>query len=218
MIIEEQRVTDVRWSIPSSYVLSRIEDIGRICYQSHDNEKHPERFVKRIISKQHNTLLEFADVTITFITNRAIANELVRHRLCSFIQESTRYCLYSKDKFDNQITVIRPVGLEKDTVNHKRWEGAMWYAEQYYKELVTGEGLSVTDPVSIEIARDILPLALKTEIIMKCNIRELRHIIKLRTDTAAHPMIRELFNKVLKEGMAYCPILFEDLVEQKEKE
>lgn len=157
--------------------------------------------------------------------------ELVRHRLCSFAQESTRYCNYSKDKFNNEVTYIIPSWLDIPQGNYTWWDGDWvdinklkinihdednaineWlhnldYAEQSYKILLN-KGWKP------EQARAVLPISLKTEINMKANLREWRHFFKLRCSKAAHPDIRVLALNLLKQFHAQIPIVFDDLYEQ----
>lgn len=158
------------------------------------------------MSKKHESILEHVVVSLKIITDRAVANEIVRHRLASYAQESTRYCRYSKDKFDNQITVIEPPEL-KDSKLRLIWDHAILAAEKAYMSLLEGG-------ISPEIARSVLPLALKTELWMTVNLRELRHMISLRCDSAAHPEIRRVFLDILKELYKEIPEVFEDLYGQ----
>ena len=125
-------------------------------------------------------------ITISLITDRGVTHELVRHRIASYSQESTRYCNYSKDKFSNQITVIKPVDLPEDGL--EIWKQAMENAEKSYFDL-----LKVSSP---QIARSVLPNSLKTEICVTASINEWKLIFELRCSSFAHPDIRYIMNKV----------------------
>ena len=146
-------------------------------------------------------MIEHASASFRIITDRGISHEIVRHRLASYAQESTRYCNYTKDKFENKITVICPPGLGENVA----WLYACEQAEQAYLRLVR-EG------VKPEIARSVLPTCLKTEIVMTANFREWRHFISLRGGKGAHPQIREIARGCLNLLMGYAPNVFGDLV------
>ena len=123
-------------------------------------------------------------VSVKFIVNRAVTHEMVRHRPCSFLQESQRYCSYSQDKFDNQVTFIKPTFFDKDSPEYELWRQAMELAEKNYLQL-----LETSTP---QAARTVLPNSCKTEIIVYCNLAEWKHIFKLRTSQAADPSMREV--------------------------
>jgi len=164
------------------------------------------KMIKMILDKGHESVIEHSSITVKFICNRGFANELVRHRLASFSQESSRYCLYSKEKFGRQITVIRPPywNCGEDVCKYDRWRAAMTYAEEVYLKLIK-EGAKA------EEARGVLPIDVKTEIVMTCNFRELRHVFKLRTSPAAHPSMRQLMIPLLEDIKKRIPILFDDI-------
>lgn len=183
-------------------ILKHLELCGRICYKSEEDitPKSCVEFVKRIIQKEHESVLEHYSFSAKFITNRAIANEIVRHRIASFSQESTRYCNYSSDKFDNEITVIEPTY----SLGNADWFLVCDYAETKYFQLLK-------QGVSPQLARGVLPLDLKTELIMTANLREWRHFFKLRTAPEAHPQMRELATSLLNELKKDIPVIFDDI-------
>jgi thymidylate synthase (FAD) len=199
-------------------MLKTIEKVARTCYKSEDkisdDISSAERMIKTLLQNHHEAMIEFADIIVKFTSNRGFSHEMVRHRLCSFAQESTRYCNYSDDKFDNQITVIRPywmkepmtydMGHDSNKIN-VFWFSAMETAEKNYFALIKA-GLKAQD------ARGVLPNDLKTEINVKANIREWRAIFKLRTAKPAHPDMRRLMNPLLKEFQENIPILFDDII------
>lgn len=180
-----------------------IELAGRTCYKSEDKitDDSASAFVSKIRSINHESVLEHGAITVRFTCDRGVSHELVRHRVASFSQESTRYCNYSKDKFGNEITVIRPdlVGMA-----HTIWKVACEDAERNYFELIR-EG------VKPQMARSVLPNSLKTEIVVTANPREWRHIFKLRCTEAAHPQMREVMIPCRDEFARRWPSLFGDL-------
>ena len=191
--------------IDADFVLRHIERCGRTCYQSFDkaDETSHIRFLKHIVSRHHESVIEHFSVSVKFIMDRAIANELVRHRLASFSQESTRYCCYSKDKFGNEITVIKPVMLDEGTPAYQTWLDAMGAIEAAYLKMIE-------QGAAPETARSVLPCCLKTEIVMSANLREWKHIFSMRCTSAAHPDIRFLMQDLKKEFQKHIPIIVDD--------
>ena len=187
-------------------LLQRIELAGRTCYKSEDRitEKSARDFVKRIISSGHLSVIEHIFLTIKFTIDRGVSHELVRHRLASYSQESTRYANYAKNKFGNEITVIKPCFWETSSMEFKQWQQSMEAAEKAYLALVEMGARP-------EQARSVLPNSLKTEIVMTCNLREMRHILKLRCANAAHPQIREVMQPLLKDLHGRIPVIFDDI-------
>lgn len=175
---------ELLWITPESEKM--IELAGRICYKSEDKitEESASKFVDIICNVvKHHSVIEHAVASFRFITDRGVSHELVRHRLASYSQESTRYCNYSKDKFNNEISVIEPIGLTYE--QRSIWEATCLTCETRYLELLkTG--------CSHQIARAILPTCLKTEIVMTANFREWLTVFKMRCDEKAHPQIREI--------------------------
>lgn len=180
-------------------LLQDIERIGRVCYKSEqritDSSAIP--FVSSIIERGHESVLEHISITVRFVTDRAIANELVRHRIAAYSQESTRYCNY-KDK----IEFIYP-----KNVSDKQLQLIM---EACACAATTYQAL-IADGATPEVARDVLPLCTKTELIATYNLREWRHILRLRTDKAAHPKMRELMQTLLQFFQGLVPIIFDDI-------
>jgi len=190
-----------------------IERAARTCYKSEDkitNVSAP-RFVRKLRKRGHHAMLEFGYATAHIIADRGLTHELVRHRLASFAQESTRYCNYSKGKFTSEITVIEQPGIVKGTEEHLVWCAAMEdIQEKYMKLLELG--------VKAEIARSVLPIGLKAEINIGANLREWRHIFKMRCASSAHPIIRGVMLEALEEFVDYMPAIYEDLAEEFLKE
>ena len=186
-----------------------IELAGRTCYKSEDKITGDSAcaFVSKIRSINHESVLEHGAITVRFTCDRGVSHELVRHRLASFSQESTRYCNYSKDRFDGEVTFIdpRPAFPEMAEGAFITWEGAMIEAEAGYFALI-GMGAKP------QMARSVLPNSLKTEVVMTANPREWRHVFKLRCAEAAHPQMREIIAPCRDEFARYWPALFGDLV------
>ena len=128
---------------------------------------------------------------VMFTVNRAVTHEIVRHRPCSYLQESQRYCRYSQDKFGNQVTFIKPMFYDEGTEEYALWQQAMEDTEKIYLKL-----LESSTP---QAARTVLPNSCKTEIIVYCNLEEWKHIFKLRTSPAAEPSMREVMIPLAKE-------------------
>ena len=194
---------------PGPGVLELIERIGRVCYKSEDKigDGTARSFISRILSSGHESVIEHASVTVRIICDRGISHELVRHRLCSFSQESTRYANYAQERFGNEITVIRPYFFMEDTVRYALWLKAMQDCEDAYMNLIkTG--------ATAQEARTVLPNSLKTELIMTANLREWRHIFKLRCAKAAHPQMREIMLPMLAGFAAKVPFIFDDILKR----
>jgi thymidylate synthase (FAD) len=162
-------------------------------------------FVKMIVRNGHESVLEHASAGFSIVTDRGVTHEIVRHRLASYSQESTRYCNYANEKFGGEITVVQPPGL--DTCNQARyaWEASMLAAEENYNAMVVGKGISP------QVARGVLPNSLKAEIGMTANFREWRHFLRLRTSSKAHPQMREVAEMVRAELLKLSRACFEDV-------
>ena len=167
------------------------------------------KFVKMLNYNGHKAMLEFSDITVRFITNRGVSHELVRHRLCNFAESSTRYINYKDD-----MEFIRPVWCSKLTTNLEQvqeilkldhlWLKTMNKLEKVYQDLLNGGWRP-------EQAREVLPNSLKTEIIVKANVREWQHILDLRCSKKAHPQMKNLLIPLLKELQERIPILFDGI-------
>lgn len=192
------------WLQKPSNPLEIIERAGRTCYKSEERIKEgsARNFVKNILEHGHETVIEHATASIRFITNRGVTHELVRHRLCSFCQESTRYVRYGNIEF------IKPVWWNDEKYDENRrqiWIKAMENAEKSYIE-----ALQAGDKP--EQAREMLPHSLKTEIIVTANLREWRHLFDLRCSSYSHPQIRMLMRSCLKGFAQEIPVVFDNLI------
>lgn len=201
--------------------LKHIEKIGRVCYKSEeritDDGESAKKFVKMLINKGHEAMIEHSSLSVKFSVDRGVTHEIVRHRLASFSQESTRYVNYSLDKFGNEINVIDIVGgimLDSKTKNLSRedinvifqeWVAAMKDAEAHYMKMLSAGA-------SPQIARSVLPTSTKADLTMTANYREWRNFFKLRTAKDAHPQMVEVTEPLLRELKQRIPIIFDDIV------
>jgi len=185
-----------------------IEAAGRTCYQSTHRVEAGSApgFVRMVRRRGHHAMLEFGYAMARITADRGLTHELVRHRLASYAQESTRYCNYGKDKFGSEITVIKQHGIDEGTDEYNAWREAMSNAEKSYLALL---GLGVKP----EHARSVLPIGLKSEIVISANLREWRHIFKMRCDSHAHPIIRGIMLTVFRQFYERIPSLYEDQAE-----
>lgn len=192
-------------------VMADIEEYGRTCYKSEDNisDESADNFVRRILRKGHESVIEHEKLTARIICDRGVSHELVRHRLASYSQESTRYCNYGKGKFGKELTFIRPCFWPDDSLQYHLWLSAMSTAEGVYMYLLE-------NGAKPEEARSVLPNSLKTEVVMTANLREWRHFFRLRCAPAAHPQMREIANQLLAQAYAALPVIFEDVVKELE--
>ena len=188
--------------IDGEEMLRKIERRGRVCYKSEDKitPDSARVLVKALIKRGHESVLEHEKVTVTIVCDRGVTHEIVRHRIGSYSQESTRYCNYSGDG----ITVIEPLFFDKGSIKYQDWSDAMIFCEQVYENLI-GNGASPQE------ARTVLPNSLKTEIVVTYNLREWRHFFKLRTAKAAHPQMREITIPLLAEFKKLIPVIFDDI-------
>lgn len=191
-------------------ILKNIEKIGRVCYKSEEKitSESSQKFISNILKSGHESVIEHEKISVRFICDRGVSHEIVRHRIASYSQESTRYCNYSKDKFGKEITVIKPLFWEEDSKEYKIWYEAMLHSEQAYQALIQ-MGAKPQE------ARSILPNSLKTEIVVTMNLREWRHFFKLRTAANAHPQMREVASMALDKFKQEIPIIFDDITEEK---
>ena len=189
---------------PGLDTLSAICRAGKTCYKAANikTKEKIETFIKGLIKRGHESVIEHSLASFRIICSRGLMAELTRHRLAQFSIESTRYCNYNKKGF----TVITPDWLgQGKAVATKAWIDGITNCFNTYDKLIN-EGIPP------EYARGVLPLDLKTEIVMSANLREWRHIVKLRTSKEAHPQIQRLVNDIKNmflDSAVSC--VFEDL-------
>lgn len=187
-------------------ILCSIEKYGRVCYKSESKitEDSSQSFIQRILKSGHESVIEHEKITVKIICDRGVTHEIVRHRIASYSQESTRYCNYCKEKFGSELTFIRPFFWQKDSEQYKIWQEEMHSIEKTYNKLIS----LGSKP---EEARSVLPNSLKTEIVVTMNLREWRHFFKLRTNPRAHPQMREIAIPLLNEFRERIPVIFDEL-------
>lgn len=175
MHIEEQKVS-MRYTKKITEIIKNIEECARNCYQSQKSETIEDaiKFIRKLVGAGHLGVLEHEYVTMRIVTNRAIANQIVRHRLFSFCQESTRYCNY------DDLGIILPDGI--DSENERRLIDHVQATETFYKNFNQKN----------DIRRDILPLCKSTVIYMTGNLRSWKHFIETRTTPGCHNQIKTI--------------------------
>lgn len=187
--------------------MSLIERTGRVCYKSEDkiSDGSAEKFIKAILGRGHESVIEHVSISARVICDRGVTHEIVRHRIASYSQESTRYCNYASDRFSNEITVVRPVFWEASSKDYEIWKQAMEDCERAYFSLIDAGA-------SPQEARSVLPNSLKTEIVMTMNFREWRHFFGLRCSKSAHPQMQQVANMLYEQFCNRYPVFFDDLV------
>lgn len=204
------KIIEPSWSFEEEInpraIMEKIERAGRTCYKSEGRigDGTAERFIRGIIKRGHESVLEHASITVRMICDRGVSHELVRHRIASYSQESTRYCNYNDGKFGGELTFIKPCFWEEWSDMYTVWEDAMNGVERVYQWMIDHKATP-------EQARSVLPNSLKTELVVTMNIREWRHFFKLRTAPAAHPQMREIAGMMLEGFREKLPVLFGDI-------
>ena len=188
-------------------ILKKIERVARVCYKSEDKigEGTAEKMVRALVKSKHEAMLEHFSFSVKFIVDRGVSHELVRHRVASFAQESTRYCNYGNK--GGEITVIKPLYLSDCGEDYNLWRKSCAVAEKQYLDMLA-YGFTPQE------ARAVLPNSLKTEVVMTANLREWRHFFNLRACGATgkpHPQMLEVAVPLLKEIKSLIPVVFDDL-------
>ena len=213
MLIEKANVEIIS---NNSYqdMLKKNEKIGIFYYKSEDKikESSTPNFIKGIIKRGHESVIEHESISVRFVCDRGVSHEIVRHRIASYSQESTRYCNYTNEKYGEQITCIDIASgfeynleNENDRKKYDIWLNAMKETEKSYFQLIE-LGASPQE------ARSVLPNSLKTEIVATMNLRGWRNFFKLRTAKASHPQFREVACMLLEIFAKDYPVFFEDLL------
>ena len=193
-------------TLAPSEILQNIERYGRVCYKSENmiNNQSANEFVERIIKSGHESVIEHEKITVKIVCDRGVSHEIVRHRIASYSQESTRYCNYSQDKFGRELTLIKPCFWDEGSYEYVMWLAVVKNIEETYNKLID----SGANP---EQARSILPNSLKTEIVVTMNLREWRHFFRLRTAPEAHPQMREIAVPLFLKFKEMLPVVFNDI-------
>ena len=192
---------EIQTPIYGDQIIKSIERYARVCYKSESKitDESAEKMIRHLIQHSHESPLEHVSITVKFICDRGVSHELVRHRIASYSQESTRYCRYK-----DGLVFVRPCFWNPKSRDMVKWEGMMLAIETLYLSyLNTGS--------TPEQARAILPNSLKTEVVMTANLREWRHILRLRTAQDAHPQMREIMCPLLEEFKSLIPVVFDDI-------
>lgn len=186
-------------------MLRRIERAGRVCYKSEDRitDDSAEKFVRMILKSGHESVIEHEKISVRIVCDRGVTHEIVRHRIASYSQESTRYCNYTGARFGGGLTLIRPCFWEEDSEQYRLWLDTMQELENRYNRLIE---LGARP----EEARSILPNSLKTEIVVTMNLREWRHFFALRTSERAHPQMRQVACMIQAKFAELLPAVFAD--------
>lgn len=187
-------------------MLKRIERIGRVCYKSEEKitDDSARKFVNNILKRGHESVIEHEKISVKIICDRGVSHEIVRHRIASYSQESTRYCNYNNERFGKELTLIKPIFWEESSKEYQTWLETMQRIENAYNQLIE----IGAEP---QQARSILPNSLKTEIVVTMNLREWRHFFRLRTAKNAHPQMREVACALLNEFKEKIPVIFDDI-------
>lgn len=182
-------------------VVRLVEQSGRTCYQSKrsDTLEGAEKFIQNLINAGHESVVEHLNITLVLTTSRNITHQIVRHRLASYSQMSTRYVNQTK----NGLQVIDP---ELDEQGMHEFKKSVEFAERQYN---TFKDMGYRN----DLAREVLPGSIATELVMTMNVRELRHFLRVRCDKASHYQIRELAKMILEEVYSAYPCFFEDIYE-----
>jgi thymidylate synthase (FAD) len=204
---------EVLWIDSGSVMLKQIEAAGRTAYRTEDRitDDSAISFVRSLLERGHESVLEHVSVTARVICDRGVSHEIVRHRIASYTQESTRYCNYSKGKFGGGLTFVLPSFFSLPTITpesplmdvYHQWLWAMEFAERTYLRMIE-LGCKPQE------ARSVLPNSLKTEIVMTMNLREWRHFFQLRTAPTAHPDMQVIAKKLCREFFEHIPVLFDE--------
>ena len=208
--IVEQHIVDVIGMDDPDQILRNIEHCGRIAYASWDRESQisSTKFVQMIVHMGHESVLEHHSITVILVCDRATAQQFTRHRIASFTMQSQRYCNYTMDRFNREITFVHPDFIIESDENrreaHAAWERHVGECESAYTRLME-LGCSPED------ARSALPNSTACTVAITANLREWRHILKLRTDIHAQHNIRHLAQDILDKMKTSLPSIFSDI-------
>ena len=187
-------------------IMKNIERACRCCYRSEGKitEDSYKRLLQNCINRGHESVLEHEKVTVRIIADIGTYKDLTRHRIASFSVESTRYCNYGKDKFDNEIKFIKPCHIDEGTKIYDIWKKGLEDLEKAYLEM------SDLDAKPDQL-RMLLPHSTAAEYTMTANIREWKHILSLRTAKMTHPSIRQVLIPLLLKFKEDMPEIFSDV-------
>ena len=190
-------------------LLDTVTRAGHNCYKAEtvDTQEHKEKFIRGIIKRGHEAVLEFSNIDVHIVADRSFMGQLTRHRLMHFCIESARYNNYASDKNGNEIAVIVPADIDENSREFETWYRGCAESENSYTDLISAG-------VKPETARSVLPMCLATSIFCGANIREWRHIFRLRCDSHAQIDIRLVMTELLAMMYEKYPVFFEDLAKE----
>jgi thymidylate synthase (FAD) len=199
---------EILTKIDGMAILKHIEKIARTCYRSEDliskDGESAKKIIGNLVKMGHEAMIEHYSISVRFVCDLGFYKDLTRHRIASFAIESTRYCNYFKDKFGSELVFIQPCNIQKNTPEYKIWFDCMCDIEKKYMEMAQLK-------CKPDQMRMLLPHSIKAEVNITANLREWRHIFKLRTSRAAHPSIRQLLIPLLDEFKTKIPVIFDDI-------
>lgn len=192
--------------LDGDYILKHLERCARNCYKSEDKitSDSAQKMIKKLIDLGHEAMIEHFSITVKMTTDVGAYKDLTRHRHASFAIESTRFCNYSKGKYGNELTFMKPSNIEEGSELYNIWLQAMTDAEKHYLDMATRGA-------TVDQLRMLLPHSTKADVFMTANLREWRHIFKLRCAPATHPSIQHIMKMILNEFRAHIPVLFDDI-------
>lgn len=196
-------------SINEYSVYNKLEEFARISHRSEIPDVSDGLFLAKLIRMGHMSIFEHYSVSMNIVTNRAIQNEFVRHRIAAFTVESTRYCNYSKGKFGSELSFIKPHWMNLQDVNASNWTRTMQHIENVYLNMLKG-GLKAED------ARGILPMDLKTELFVTMNLRSWLNFLELRLDKSSHPQMIEIATYIYNILNGGLPKIMEGFYDNKD--
>ena len=191
-------------------ILKKIEKIGRVCYKSEDKitKTSSAEFIRMILKSGHESVIEHHTISVRVVCDRGVSHEIVRHRIASYSQESTRYCNYSKNRFESELRFIEPCFWNSKSNDDNQKQMIL---NEVLSKIEDGYMNLISLGASPQEARAILPNLLKTEIVMSMNLREWRHFLKLRSSKSSHPQMREIAFLILNKFKEEIPVLFDDI-------
>lgn len=197
--------------IDGTKILKHLEKCARNCYRSEglisEDDSSARKMIQKLLELEHTAMIEHYSLTFRLVCDVGVYKDLTRHRHCSWAIESTRYCNYSKNKFDNNINIIKPVNIKERTPEYDEWYQAMLDMEKHYMKMA--ELGCKPDQL-----RMLLPHSTAASVFCTCNIRELRHIFNLRCAPAAHPSVRQVILLLLDKIHKEIPVLFDDIFDK----
>lgn len=187
-------------------IMKNIERACRTCYRSEDKitEDSYKNLIKNCVNRGHESVLEHEKITVRLTCDIGVYKDLTRHRIASFSIESTRYCNYGKDKWDNQIKFIKPCNIEGDSELYSNWVGTMDFIEREY--IAMSKNGATPDQM-----RMILPHSTAAEVTMTANIREWKHIFELRCSKRVHPSVQQVMIPLLLYFKEKMPEIYESV-------